>query len=398
MAHWTNNGASFTPVDSTSYSYTGSRGGDLNHTLKYDNATQWMFDTGGAHNQWYYIQTFDASDRITSQVAEQWNNATSTWDLFSNILFIYGVNGRDTASIFQTWNGSSWTPVSQDVFTYFSNGKLQSDQYQTWNSLTTAFDATSQKTFYYDPSGNLINETDNNFVGGSPIYTNQWVNTFTSANQLSTSTQNNWNGSTWVPVTRTVSTYDTSGNLINFVNQAYDTAWVNLTQHVYSNFVPGTHLPQTDILQHWDATSTFAWANTTMYTNTYNSYNQLTSKTGQSWNIVGVFEFAAGDPMTNYHYGTYTSAVNNVSNTGGDAKVYPVPTTGLLHIDVKWDVAQTASITIFDAQGRTVRQWSTPEGTDYRGAVSVDDLAAGMYFLKISGAQGQVVKSIVVSH
>jgi len=356
-----------------------------------------MFDTAGAHNQTYVIQTFDASDRVTSQVVEVWNNTTSTWDLFSNTLFLYGANGKDTAMIFQTWNGASWTPVSQDVYTYFSNGKLQSDQFQTWNSLTTSFDATSQKTYYYDPAGNMITEMDNNVVGGSPIYTNQWVNTYTAANQLSTSTQNSWNGTTWLPVNMATYTYDTSGNLINALNQIYDTAWVNLTQDVYSNFVPGTHLPQTDILQHWDATSTMSWVNTTRFTNTYNSYNQLTSRTGESWNVVGVFEFAAGDPMTAYHYATYTSAVHNVSNTGGDARVYPVPAHGALHIDVKWDAAQAATIAIFDAEGRVVRQWTTPEGTEYKGAVTIDDLAAGMYFVKISGAQGQIVKSIVVS-
>jgi YD repeat-containing protein len=400
QAHWANNGATFTPVDSTNYNYSSGRGGDLTHHLNFDNSTTWSFDTGGVHNQMYYIQTFDAHNNVTSEIAEIWNTTTSAWDLFSNTLFTYNSANQATTMILQTWNGVSWTPVSQDVYTYFSNGKLQTDQYQTWNSLTTMFDPTSQKTYYYDPSGNLINETDNNFVLGTPIYTSQWVNTFSATNQLLTTTMNTWSGTAWQPMNLTTNTYDTSGNLINKVQQTYDVpsaSWMNSTQDVYSNFKAGTHLPQTDVLQHWDATSTGTWANTMEFTNTYNSFNQLTSTTGMSWNIVGIFEFALGDPMANYHYGTYSSAVKNVTNAGGDAKIYPVPAQNTLHIDLKWDVAQAATITITDAKGSVVRQWNAPMGLEYSSAVSVDNLSVGVYFIKINGAEGQIVKSLVVS-
>src|ERR1700722_11722379 len=65
---WVNNGIIFTPLDSSSYSYSGGRGGDLTHKLKYDNATTWSYvDTStGYENAQNYIQEFDAFNNITS--------------------------------------------------------------------------------------------------------------------------------------------------------------------------------------------------------------------------------------------------------------------------------------------------------------------------------------------
>jgi hypothetical protein len=90
--------------------------------------------------------------------------------------------------------------------------------------------------------------------------------------------------------------------------------------------------------------------------------------------------------------------VKNVSANGGEANVYPVPAQSVLNVDLKWDVAQTADITIFDAQGRVVRHWETPSSTSYTSSVSLDNMSAGVYFLSINGTEGKIVKQIVVAH
>ncbi len=399
-ANWANNGATFDPVDSSSYSYSGGRGGDLNHTMNYDNATTWTYDTS-FHNSWYYIQTFDASNNITSRIAEYWDG--SMWVLYSNTLFNYNSSNLMTSMILQSWNGSSWSPVSQNLYSYNTANRLVIDQFQNWNSLTSMFEPTSQKTYYYDGSGNKINETDQTFVLSVPVYTHQWAYTYSGTNQLLTTTYNTWNGSGWDPTTLYVNTYDTSGNMTNQLYQIYDmpnAAWVNNTLHLYSGFT-GAHMPGMDVEQHWDATGGGSWVNYMEFMNTYNSFDQLTSRTGISWNIVGVFEFAAGDPMTNYYYGTYTpgtSTVKTISAAGGEASIYPVPVQNILHVDLTWDNAQAANIAIYDAQGRIAKQWSTPSGTTYNGTVALDNLSEGTYFIRITGTMGQIVKQLVVAH
>src|SRR5579872_3185813 len=83
-AHWSNNGVNFTPNDSSSFNYSGMRGGDLGHTLKYDNSYTWVYDTA-YHNEYYYIQSFDANSNITSTIVEFWNG--TAWQNLSNTLY-----------------------------------------------------------------------------------------------------------------------------------------------------------------------------------------------------------------------------------------------------------------------------------------------------------------------
>jgi hypothetical protein len=219
-----------------------------------------------------------------------------------------------------------------------------------------------------------------------------------------TTTNSTWNGAAWTPATMYTNTYDTSGNMINTLYQTYDSpsaSWINNTLNSYSNFVTGTHNPQMSLLQTWDTTGGGRWDNIRQFTNAYNSYNQLTSSTGESWNIVGEFEFALNDPMTNYYYETYSTSnvsVKNVAGNGNEVNIYPVPAHNMLHVDLNWQVAQAATITIYDVQGRVIRQWDAPGGTQYFSAVSVDNLATGTYFVKINGTQSQVVKQFVIAH
>jgi Secretion system C-terminal sorting domain len=402
-ASWANNGAQFNPVDSSSFKYSSGRGGDLTHIMKYDNATTWDYlgDTAFS-NAFYYIQTFDANNNITSTIKESWNG--SMWVLDSNTLYTYNTSNQVTTMIRQYWSGGMWQPASQDVYSYNIAGKMYLDQYQVWNSLTTMFEASTQKTFYYDGSSNLINETDQMFVMGVPVYTNQWAYTYTGTNQLLTTTYNTWNGAGWSPMTMSTNTYDTTGNITNTLFQTYNTvttAWVNSMLHIYSNFTGG-HMPQQNIMQTWDTTGGGSWMNVMKFTYSYNSYNQMTKMWGQSWNIVGIFEFADGDPMANYYYETYTpgtiNSVKTVVSNGGEANVYPVPAQNTLNVDVKWNEAQSAKISIYDVQGKVVRNWEVPTATAYHSSVSVGNLGAGTYFIKISGAQGEIVKQFVVAH
>ena len=390
--------ATFLPSDSSSFSYSNGRGGDLSHPMMFDNGTTWNYDTA-YHNQSYIVQTFDGNGNVTSRVTEFWNG--SGWQLLTNTLFTYTTGNKMTTMIMQNWNGMAWAPVAQDVYSYDGAGRLVVDQYQMWNTSTVLFEAQSQKTYYYDVTGNRTSETDQDLTG-VPVYTYHWAYTYSTSNQLLTNTQSTWNGLSWTPTNMTTNTYDTSGNMTNMLMQTYDlptTSWINGSMDVYSTF-NAAHLPMTDDHQLWNG-GTSAWDNSMEFTNTYNSFNQLTSRTGKSWNIVGLYEFALGDPMTRYYYQTYNpnvAEVKNVSVNGGEAKVYPVPAQNTLNIDLTWNEAQASIATIYDAQGKVVRQWDVPSATEYHTSVSVNNLSEGVYFLQISGANGQIVKQIVIGH
>lgn len=402
QSDWVNNGIIFTPVDSSYFNYSSGRGGDLTHTLKYDNATKWVYvdSSTGYENFNNYIQTFDANNNITSITYQYWDG--SEWVLSTKTLYTYNSSNQVTTMTMQTWGGSSFVPVSQDAYSYNAAGKMYLDIYGVWDALTLIFDMTSQKTYIYDPTNTyVVNETDETYVSGSPVYTNKYDYNYTSGQLINVITST-WNGSAWIGNNMITYSYDGSGNILNRLYQLWDAlagTFDNDSLNIYS-YAGGT-MPQTNIVQTWNDSGSGSWNNIMEYVYSYNGSNQLTQAVGTAWNVVGIFEHASGDPMSSYYYSSYTSGVSsvkNISNNGGTANIYPVPTQNMLHIDLTWNVAQTATITIYDMQGSVVRQWDAPSGTQYNSAIPVNGFADGNYFVQVNGEQGQIVKQFVVTH
>jgi len=400
-ANWAHNGAEFKRQDSTAFDYASTaRGGDLNNLLKFDNATSWTFMMGDtATNNMHAVQTFDANNNLLSTVTQNWDGVfTFAWVNQFRYLYTYNAANKKTSMITQHWDGSmAWITDAKNVYSYNAANQLFLDQYQTWDGVS-AYVPASQKIYYYDAAGNKSNETDAVFVAGTPNFTNDIDYTYSATNQLLTQTNNNWSGSAWVPNDRYTSTYDTTGNRTNELYEFYTgVEFVNSTQKVFSDFTTG-HMPQTEIDQTWNSTGTGSWDNQYKYMYTYNAANQLTSSMRQSNDISIGWTNAFGDPKANYYYGTFASAVANVSNNGGDAAIYPIPAQGTLNVDLKWNQAQAATVTICDIQGKVVDTWSTPSATQNHHSINISNYADGMYIVKVNGAQGQIVKQIVVAH
>lgn len=402
-AHWNYNGAMFRPSDSSSYSYLSSaRGGDLNHPIKYDQRMVWSFLGDSAyHNSLNYLQEFDVNNNVTVSISQYWDGVM--WINDQKSLFFYNTGNQQVRRVNQVWSSSSgWLNASQNLYSYNTAGKMYLDQYQTWNSLSSDFDASTVKTYFYDGMGNLVNETDKMFVSGTPLYTNQYEYTYSATNQVITSTYSySSSGSItgFSNVNRYTNTYDTLDNRTTQLYQLYNSttmAFENRDLHLYSDFM--NHMPGTEILQTWDNTGSGAWVNDTRYTNAYNGADQLTSRTGISWNSAGFWDYALNDQMARFYYGSYLTSVKHVSGINGTASIYPNPAQNMVHVDIKWNEAQAATVYIYDMAGRVVRQWDAPNTANYNSAISVDDFAAGNYLVKISGKNGEIVKQIVIAH
>lgn len=402
IADWQHNGAMFVKKDSSAYTYLSTnRGGDLTHLLKYDNATTWNFVDSVFNNAYNYIQEFDSTNKLLNTVAQYWNG--TAWVNSTKTLYFYDSSNRVASKIMETWGGTSWTNVSQNVYSYDAAGHLYADQYQLWYVPTSSFTPDSQKVYFYDLAGNMTTQLTQvwNSTLSTYDYASRIQNTYSSTNQPLSTTYSTWNGSAWVNGNMYTSTYDSLGNRATQLYQVFDgtsMTWTNTTLQVFSNFT-AAHMPQTETIQMWDTTGGGMWKNTRQFTYTYNSNGQLTSATGISWNLAGFWENTLGDPMARYYYGPYSAAsVHNVANVGGEANVYPVPAQNMLHIDLKWNEAQTATIAIVDMAGRVISNWETTNGTQYRGSISVDNFAAGTYMIMINGTNGKIVKQLVVTH
>ena len=394
---YSSDGASLNVNDSTSYTYySNNRGGDLTHTMKYDVATNMNFVGDTAfNNNLNYLQTFDANNNILTTITQVWSSGA--WVNSTNIVYSYNAAGQIASKVYQSWGGASWVNTSEEVYSYNTAGELYLDQTNVWNSLTSSFLPSSQNIYYYDGTGRLLQEVDQtyNSVSGLYDYTSQILYTYSLI--TNTTTYSNWTGSAFVNNYMYTDTYDSTGDLLTDLYQTFNgSAWVNQVLHVYSGF-SGT-MPGVEIDQIWDTTGGGTWDNVKKYMYAYNGFGQMTSSVGESWNPGVGWEFASGDPTSYYYYASYSAAVKNVVTNNGSVNLYPVPAQNILHVDLNWNEAQSATISMYDMTGREVNKMSVPFGSQFSGAISVNNLADGMYVIRIEGTQGQIVKQVVVAH
>jgi hypothetical protein len=400
QANWTHNGAEFKRNDSTAYNYfSTSRGGDLNSQLKFDDASNWSFVMGDTqNNNMRWVQEFDASNNLVTKVSQEWDMIfTMSWVNKFKYIYSYNSSNMKTSMVTQHWDGTSaWITDSKNVYTYNAANQLSTDLFLLWDGVG-AYVSNKNTAYYYDASGNVINETMYTFVASTPVFTSEVNYTYDAGNRVLTTTNAVWNGAGWDNTDMTTNTYDSAGNRTTQLMQNYDgSVFVNDMLHIYSNFTGGH--PQTEIAQSWDTTGSGSWVDMHKYAYTYNSHHQMTSATSQSYDISIGWTQAFGDTKSNYYYGSYVAGVKNISNAGGTASLYPVPTQSVLNIDVKWNQAQSATIIISDMQGKTVKSMTTQSGTSAHASVDVANFAEGIYLVRIVGTEGQIVKQIVVAH
>ena len=399
-ADWHNDGAIFQPTDTAVYMYSGTRGGDLHHTMKFDTARMWTYDgTAGAFvGSTNTIETFDANNMLTSMTNQTWDAVTMAWVNVSKSLYFY-TGSQLTTMVYQTWDGTNWVNMYNDVYTYDPSGRLTQDVNGTWNALTAAFNPGTEWTYFYDASGNLIQKNQVSISGSVYTNVNQESMTYNASNKMTSDTYSQWNGVAYVADYMNAYTYDTAGNRLTAQYSTYNTttsAWDNVTLKTYSSF--SSMMPGMELDQVWDTTGGGSWVNSIQYTYTYNSNNQLTNSVGESWNVAGFWEFANGDAKSNYYYESYsTTAVQNVV-ANGSVSIFPNPAQDVISINLKWNQAQSFTIAVFDMSGRMMSLTSVPATAQYSTMLSVNTLPAGNYIIKINGQNGQMTQQVVVAH
>ena len=408
IGDYVNNGAGFYVTDSTSLGYTNGRGGDLTHVMKYDNMNYFVYNGSDSlfDPSTQNDQVFDASNNISTNVLQGWGGTAIGWVPQTKNLYFYNVANNITSMIFQNWNTGSgvWVSATKDDYTYLASGtQLFSDIYSMWNSVSLTFDQSSEKIYSYDVHGNMIQELDNTNIGTSWTPVQEYVYTYNAANQPLTKTFDTWNGGGYTHNYRFSYSYDVaSGNLISSLYQTYNTdssSWINANLSLYSNF-SGSN-PQTQEDRVWnDTMSGGSWMPSMLWSFTYNTYAQMTSKLGTSYNLsLPGYENAAGDPLSYYHYeAVAVNAVKNVNDNNFAVSVFPVPAQNMLHINVTSASALSYDVMITDMAGRIVRSWKTDATASYTTTIPTGDFVAGNYLVKISSVNGQTTQQFSVIH
>jgi hypothetical protein len=198
---------------------------------------------------------------------------------------------------------------------------------------------------------------------GSTIWQNSSlsINTYDSLSDLSLQINYSWDSAGWDTASRILYTYDTRHNNIQYITESFDTG---------------------------------AWTNSAKYIYTYDSLNNVTTSTQLTWDTSGTWLPRFGNQVIHYYYAPYAqpTGIATVAPVA-DIHVYPVPASDMLSVDIQWQQAQDASLTIYDMSGRRYSTWQTGRTAAYHGYIPVSGLPAGMYTMQITGASGSMSRT-----
>ena len=170
-------------------------------------------------------------------------------------------------------------------------------------------------------------------------------------------------------------------------------SWMNV--YAYNFTVDSSHNVTEKISETWN-NALSAFINTNRVENTYNSSNQLTTMTTDTWNAGSFWEATTSDIQNRYYYEGYTSKVANINAISGNISIYPSPAQSQVHIDINLSNEPSAVITIFDMSGRIMNQWQASNTGSHHTDLSVSQFAAGNYIMRVSSANGSIVKQFSV--
>lgn len=409
--------------DTTYYTYSGSRGGDLNREMKFDSSISllpFMTDTQIT----VVWQRFDAKNNLITSIEKltepgsgisgfiDISKDSNAYDVRSNKIATYAFQGDTTPghwiphdSTFYTYDTKSnllnlfkpsverdsfsydaannliaqynvyWSStknmwVNGDAYTYtYSGGLLQSSYYHIWLASAGTFINGSAMLYYYNSSKNIIKKVAMQSdpyatTPGSLVYQQIDSNVYDVAADIAYTYHALYDAlrKTW-QYSRDSNTYDAAHNLTADAQQSYDT-----------------------VSKQYETTTQLSYA--------YNILHQMTRIHSQtsSFSINGNY-------TSRYYYELYIpTAAAEINQAIVKINAFPNPAATELNLDLQWTTPQAFTVTLYDMQGRVMRQWSEQKAEFYRQQIPISALPAGNYILSIKGEYGSLQKQISIVH
>ena len=290
----------------------------------------------------------------------------------------YNANNDIILNVYQTWNGVSWENDYQIVYEYDVSNNLISKTKQAYDSSSMTF-YNDERSLYEYTSGNLTKQT-NQLHDGTNWETNEEIE-FTYTNGLVTFElySNNFYGD-WREEERITKTYDANNLLIEVYTEIYEETgigiwtWEPLEKSTFT--YSGTFATEI-VSQLWELSS---WENFFRILNTYDSNNNLTVLTHQSyasgWNNVYKEEKSY----------SITSTLSTNSFINKPIKTFPNPALDVINISSLFNIDK---VEIYNVLGKKVQSVLNAK------QLNVGNLQSGIYILKMSADKKIISKKIV---
>lgn len=390
--HYRHNGTAMVPMDSTTYSYSHGRGGQLSREDMDDNfvmfdesySYSWQASTGTYRNWVRRSQIFNIAGKASKYNCQKWNINTGTW--VDSSRFSYTYNNDFTLlekTTFDIFSGGIWAPhvtyqnyhdPSGNLIRMKSTVFIMNFSYDANNNLISRIDTQANITpfywygrqkldFQYNSANQFVSYTVLNPSNGLWVNKDRFEYTYNGSN-IAEIKHYSWNGAEWEVKGRQVMSYDTNNNLAK------------------------------DEWQYWDVV-TASYKSGWRKVWTYNMHNQPISYYSETFEpSTGNWAAAADDFLYRYYYQSYIPASVDPLDGTSALRLYPQPANNLINVELPAQAGNT-SVSILDAQGRTVK-YQQVEATG-KIAIDVSGLVNGVYFLRTHNKQGALSRQFIIS-
>ena len=382
------------PVDSTTYTYSFGRGGQMSiedmddNFVKFDDSYTYLYEpaTGNYRAQFHRWQQFNQANLASLYVCRTWSTSAGAWRDSSR--FVYNYNNDLTELLkttFQISMGGIWTAHVIYENIYGSNGLIE-------RMKSTAFNM----YFTYDASDNIATREDSSF---NP-FTGQWkgvrklIFTYDASDRVVSFTIQLPMGSGWENSERYEHIY--SGNRIS---ETIRYNWSNLSwelagKHVYSYDANGNKTG--DEWRYWDVASS-AFKSDSRNQWTYNSYGQPLTYYSETFEPTsGSWVNKENDFFYRYYYQFFIpSGVGDAARGDRGVVLHPQPASDRLYITMKDFSTSTHELRVFDCRGVLVH---SQRGSMTTERVDVGGFPSGIYFLNVRAGTEERSIRFVVSH
>lgn len=386
-------GFAMVPVDSTTYAYSFGRGGELSdddlndNFVSFDESWTYLYNPDKAEyrNQFRRKQTFSPANKVMKYNCESWSVTSDEWE--------------DSARYLYTYNNDQ-TKLEYTMFQIFQSFWMDHVEYDNIydpvGRVVSMHSTALRMDFLYDAANNITERTDQVAGYMQPFrFDQKHLFTYNVANQMTSYIVQDYDNG-WVNFKKYEYTYNGPDLVMVMEYNWINNSWKIQTQNVIT--YDSNHNKLMDVRKYWDE-STNAFVNFSRLQWTYNSFGQPLTYFSESFELAtGTWVLTFYDFLYRYYYDSYTPAsTKSLAGVDMNLELYPLPAKQILNLRADLPNADGYNITVFDTQGKILRQMDGKE-RNVQQAISVGDLASGNYFLKISNSEGQQTKQFVVTH
>jgi hypothetical protein len=384
----------------TLYTYTYDENGNNLTSLH----QTWEFETWVNGSLATY--TYDDNGNMLTSLYQVWEN--KLWVNSSLNTYNYDTNGNRLTYLRQDWKNNAWENNRTFTYTYDADGNRLTYLRQEWEN--DVWENTWLQTYTYDTDGNLLTDFREKWVNNS--WRNDWYLTYTydeNKNIISYLGQYHWMSDEWTHTTMVTNTYDQNSNKLMTLWQNGENGFlVNKGLNYYTYNDNGNRL--TGIR--------YSWKNDGWIKEEYNEYHFLSCEVnaisydwdGSDW-IQGhggsLYVIMGGKDLGLYSatmlefYYTDFSGIDDPQSNPKNSPIlcYPNPVTDQINIEIDPTLqAKNYHLELFSQTGQKVKSFEISSNIGSSIApITVDDVPAGLYLLRIEIGKQNFSQKIIIS-